>query len=155
MCLHRTRVPMEWIDYNGHMNESRWLLAASMASDALLSMLGADAEYAAGGRSFYTAETHIRHLAEAFAGDLLRVETRVVDGDEKRLHVFHEVQKMADDGEWTTAATAEHMLLHVDMRSGKVVAAEGCLAENIRKLLRAQAGVPRPEGVGARVGRRK
>ena len=153
LILRRVRVPPEWIDYNGHMNESRYLQAASDASDALLRMLGADAEYAAGGRTFFTAETHLRHLAEAFAGDLIRAETRVVDGDEKRLHVFHRLQKADGEG-WTTAATAEHMLLHVDARAGKAVPADGALARNMRRLLSAQSALPRPEGIGAKVGRR-
>ena len=152
--LHRTRVPPEWIDYNGHMNESRYLQAASDASDALLAMLGADAQYAAAGKSFYTAETHLRHLSEAFAGDEIQVETRAVDGDEKRLHLFHTLHRRADGGEWAVAATAEHMLLHVDMKSGKAAAADGRLAENMRKLLAAQSALPAPEGVGAKVGRR-
>ena len=135
------------------MNESRYLQVASAASDALLGMLGADAQYAAGGRSFYTAETHIRHLAEAFGGDLVRVQTQAVDGDEKRLHLFHTLQREGE-GEWKSIATAEHMLLHVDMRGGKVVPAEGALAENIRKLLSAHAALPPPEGVGGKVGRK-
>ena len=154
LCLHRTRVPREWIDYNGHMNESRYLQVASDASDALLTMLGADAEYAAGGRSFYTAETHIRHLAEAFNGDLLRVQTQAVDGDEKRLHLFHTLQREVN-GEWNPIATAEHMLLHVDIPAAKVIPAEGPLAKNIRNLLSAQAPLPLPDGVGQKIERKK
>ena len=164
LVLHRTRVPPEWTDYNRHMNESRYLQAASDASDALLRMLGADAEYVSGGLSFYTAETHLRHLAEAHAGDLIRAETRVVDGDEKRLHIFHRLQKLDDeksdgeksDGEkWTEVATAEHMLLHVDARDGRVVPSVGVVAKNIRRLLSAQSALPRPDGIGAKVGRRR
>ena len=152
--LHHTWVPAEWTDYNEHMNESRYLQAASEASDALLSMLGADAEYARRGKSYYTAETHLRHLAECFRGDRIRAETQVVDGDEKRLHLFHALQKMEADGEWKTVATAEHMLLHVDRKSGKVIPAEGGLAERIHLLLSAQSALPRPEGMGGKVGRR-
>ena len=153
--LHHAWIPAEWIDYNGHMNESRYLQAASEASDALLSMLGADAEYAQGGKSFYTAETHLRHLAECFRGDRVRAETQVVNGDEKRLHLFHTLQKMEDNGEWTAIATAEHMLLHVNRETGKVIPAEGGLAEKMRRLLAAQSALPHPNGIGAKVGRRQ
>ena len=34
--LHQARVPPAWLDYNGHMNESRYLQIASEATDQLL-----------------------------------------------------------------------------------------------------------------------
>ena len=166
LCLHQTRVPPEWVDYNGHMNESRYLQVASDASDAVLDALNCGAKYAATGRSFFTAETHIRHLAEAFAGDLLRVKTIAIGGDEKRLHLFHELRKAEEsdpnneksgdknNGGEKLVATAEHMLLHVDSGLGKVVPAKGATAKNILRLVSSHSDIPRPEGVGAKVGRK-
>ena len=36
----RLTVPAEWIDYNGHMSEARYLQAASLTTDALLALHG-------------------------------------------------------------------------------------------------------------------
>jgi carnitine 3-dehydrogenase len=108
-----------WIDHNGHMTEGRYLLAGSLVSDALLGRIGAGAAYVAGGRSYYTAETHIRHLGEAKAGDRLTGTARVLAHDDKRLHLWISVMR-EDQGtqERREIATIEQMLLHVDMAAG-------------------------------------
>ena len=45
------RVPAEWVDYNGHVHESRYLQLFADATDALLAELGVDSDYLAGGGS--------------------------------------------------------------------------------------------------------
>src|SRR5215218_1853790 len=82
--LHAVEVPPEWVDYNGHAHESRYLQAFGDATDALLRMIGIDAEYVAAGGSYYTVETHLAHLGQARAGDRLEVETQLLSHDEKR-----------------------------------------------------------------------
>ena len=47
--LYTDVVRPEWIDYNGHMTESRYLFAASETSDAFLRMIGADLDYVKSG----------------------------------------------------------------------------------------------------------
>ena len=51
------------------MNEARYLQALADATDAFLRLIGVDADYLAQGGSYFTVETHIRHLDEARAGD--------------------------------------------------------------------------------------
>uniref|UniRef100_UPI004048C5BE carnitine 3-dehydrogenase n=1 Tax=Yoonia sp. TaxID=2212373 RepID=UPI004048C5BE len=58
----RRAVPLDWTDYNGHMNEARYLQAFGDATDRMMAVVGCDAEYIASGGSYFTAETHIRHL---------------------------------------------------------------------------------------------
>ena len=111
---HRARVPADWVDYNGHVHESRYLQLFGDATDALLGALGVDGAYLAQG-TYMTAETHLSHLHELHAGDEVSVTTQVLGADEKRLHVFHTILQ---DG--VPAATAEQMLLHVDAASGRV-----------------------------------
>ncbi|MEO0865587.1 MAG: carnitine 3-dehydrogenase, partial [Pseudomonadota bacterium] len=53
-------VPLDWTDYNGHMNEARYLQAFGDATDRFMEMIGCDAAYIATGGSYFTAETHIR-----------------------------------------------------------------------------------------------
>ena len=86
LTLARLQVLPSWIDFNGHMTESRYLFAASEATDAFLRLIGADMDYVARGHSYYTAETHIRHLGEAKLGDRLTASVQVLGIDDKRLH---------------------------------------------------------------------
>jgi len=88
LTLDRT-VPLDWTDFNGHMNEARYLEASSKATDRFMELVGCDATYIANGGSYFTAETHIRHLNEAHAGDRLRVKTLLLNGTGKKLHVFN------------------------------------------------------------------
>ena len=95
------QVPVSWTDYNGHMNEAHYLEAASLATDRFMQMIGADADYVAGGRSYFTVENHIRYLDEIHAGDRLTITTQVLSGQGKRLHLFHRLWR----GDDTLAAT--------------------------------------------------
>ena len=147
LVLHRTQVAAVWIDYNGHMNEARYLQVFSDASDALLRFVGADAEYVKTDGGYYTVETHLRHIAEAFAGEQIAVATQLLAADEKRLHVFHTLQR---DGE--TLATAEQMLLHV--AHSKVTPVKQAIAARVRKIAAAHAELPPPEGAGKLAGKR-
>src|SRR3546814_20424346 len=71
------------------MNESRYLQCFADASDALLRLIGVDAAYVAAGGSYFTVETHIRHLDEVAALEPLRVTTQVPAAEGKKLRRFH------------------------------------------------------------------
>jgi carnitine 3-dehydrogenase len=146
--LHRLRVPADWLDYNGHAHESRYLLAFGDATDALLRRLGIDDAYLAAGGSYYTVETHLSHLREASAGDVLDVATQVMGHDAKRLHLFHRLTR--DDG--VEVATAEQMLLHVDTAEGHAAPARADVLERLAGLTAAHAALPRPDRAGRRIG---
>ncbi len=139
----------DWIDYNGHMTEHRYLQCFGEATDALLGRIGVDAAYLAGHRSFYTVETHLMHRGEARAGDALAVDTQVLGTDGKRLHLFHRLRGAADG---TVLASAEQMLLHVDTQAKRSVAAEGAVRDAMAALARDHAGLARPEAAGRSVG---
>jgi carnitine 3-dehydrogenase len=148
--LHEARVPADWIDYNGHVHESRYLQAMGDATDALLLALGIDTDYLAGGATYFTVETHLSHLGQLHAGDLVHVTTQVLGADEKRLHLFHTLRRNGD--EENPVATAEQMLLHVDTAAGRAAPARGEVAERVERLAAAHASLPRPERAGRRVG---
>ena len=147
--LHSARVLSEWVDYNGHAHESRYLQVFGDATDALLRYLGIDAAYLAAGGSYYTVETHLSHLREASAGDALEVTTQVLGFDQKRLHLFHELHRSGDD---VLLATAEQMLLHVDTSAGRAHPARPEILIRIAKLAAAHAVLPKPERAGRAVG---
>ena len=98
LCLYRGTVEPDWVDYNGHMGESFYLYAFGWASDALFRYIGIDEEYRAGGRSFYTVESHINYYREASLGEPLRFTTQILDVDEKRLHLFHAINLISLSG---------------------------------------------------------
>ena len=106
----RRTVPVDWTDYNGHMNEGRYGQVFSDAADAVMAAVGADAAYVASGRSFFTVETTVRYLAETLAGEAIAVATRVTRGEGRKLRLAHEMRR----GE-TVLATCDQLLLHVDL----------------------------------------
>jgi carnitine 3-dehydrogenase len=142
-------VPPEWVDYNGHVHESRYLELFADATDTLLSGLGVDAGYLADGGSYFTVETHLSHLRQLEAGDRVHVTTQVLDSDEKRLHLFH---VMLRDGESDPLATAEQMLLHVDTRSGRAAPVREPVRGKLAELTQQHGSLPRPERAGRSIG---
>ncbi len=139
-----------WIDYNGHMTESRYLFCASETADAFLRLIGADLDYVAGGHSYYTAESLVRHLGEAKLGDRLTGRLQVLAADDKRLH--HVISLSRGD---EVVATVEQMCLHVDMKAGKTCPAAPQVLARLHPIAAAHAALPRPEGVGRFVGQRR
>jgi carnitine 3-dehydrogenase len=150
--LHEGRVEPGWLDYNGHMTESRYLQVFSSASDALLALIGADLDYVARGHSFYTAETHIRHLSQMRVDTPFYVITQVLDADEKRLHVWQSIFRTTDDA---VVATGEHMYLHVDAKAGRSVPMPPEIRTKLDPIARAHAGLTRPDHAGRSIGMKR
>ncbi|MHA1190305.1 MAG: thioesterase family protein, partial [Alphaproteobacteria bacterium] len=114
---------------------------------------GAGPDYVAAGRSYFTVESHIRHLAEIRAGARLRVRTRILTGAGKKLHLFHAMEmQSADTGNWTQAATGEHMLIHVDLKSRAASSPRSDVETALGRLAVRHARLPRPDGAGRAVG---
>lgn len=108
LSLWSGTVLAEWLDYNGHMTEHRYLQVFGESSDALYAELGVNFERAVEG-AYYTLETHIKHIAECRLGTPLHTVTEIIGYDEKRIHLLH---RLYDDKE-TLLATGEHLVLHV------------------------------------------
>ncbi len=140
-------VPLDWTDYNGHMNEARYLQAFGDATDKLMAMVGCDAAYIASGGSYFTAETHIRHIDEVHAGHSIRITTQVLTGQGKKLHLFHTMY----EGD-RLLATGEHMLIHVGLETRRASEPGPKVAASVAKVAAAHAELPRPDGAGAAVG---
>ena len=139
-------VPIDWTDYNGHMTESRYLDAFAQSTDRFMEIIGCDSDYIAAGGSYFTAETHIRHLDEALAGDRIRVTTQMLLGQGKKLHLFHRMWK----GD-TLIATGEHFLLHVSLETRRPCAPSPAIEAAMAKIAAAQGSLPYPDGAGAAI----
>ncbi|WP_425402464.1 thioesterase family protein [Gemmobacter nectariphilus] len=148
--LVQLQVLPAWIDYNGHMTESRYLFACSEVTDAFLRRIGAGLDYVATGFSYYSAETHIRHLGESKLGERLMGRVQVLAADPKRLHLFTTLCRGAD-----VVATLEQMLLHVDMRANRACPAHPAVLARLMPIAAAHAALPVPEGAGRHVGQRR
>ena len=106
-----------------------------------MQLVGADADYIARGYSFFTVESHVRHLGEAHAGDLLRVTTQLLDATGKRMHLY---SRMIDAG-GKVVATVEHLLLHVSLETRRATPPEPALQHRLAEIQQQHAALPRPE----------
>ena len=148
----RQQVPAAWTDYNGHMNEARYLDCFSIATDAMMRLVGVDADYLAAGSSYFTVETHIRHLDEVTAGNEIYATSQLLMGDGKKMQLFHHLYAADADGEDRLLATGEHMLIHVDMNSRSSSLPSDAVAAKLAELAAAHEKLPRPEGAGRAIG---
>ncbi len=152
LALYRIAVRAEWLDYNGHMTESAYLLLVGNAADAFFRYVGIDEAYRGSGHSLYTAETHLHHLRESALGDPLQIPLHVLDVGPKSLHLFFTVRNEATGAD---VATAEQLLVHVDMATGRVVPMPPGLRARVEAIREAHAGLPRPRAVGHVMGIRR
>lgn len=141
-------IPPDWTDYNNHMNEARYLQCFGDATDAFMRLIGCDAAYIDGGNSYFTVETHIRHLDEVRVNERVYTTTQVLHGGGKKMHLFHHLYH--DGGR--LLATGEHMLIHVSLQTRAACEPLNSVLEKLEHITALHAQLPRPEGVGRAVG---
>ena len=142
-------VQADWIDLNGHMNIAWYLTAFDRAFDEAYRQMGFTQEaLEKTGSSTFAAEMHISYQRELLQGDGLRIETQLIAFDAKRMHWM---QVMYHRGENFRAATAEWLILHVDLRQRRVAAMPETIQGELRAILAAHAGLPRPPETGRRI----
>jgi acyl-CoA thioesterase FadM len=146
---YQAEVRHEWIDYNGHLHDASYGIVLSEANEVLLAALGLSEGYQARtGQAMYTAEAHIRYLAEVRGGDRLAAASLLAGADPKRLRVHTALTRR--DG--TLVATGEHLYLHVDNRTGRVTAMPADRWNAVAALSAAHAALARPEYLGRGIG---
>ena len=148
LLTYVTKVPKEWADYNGHMTEARYLECFSEATTEMMSIIGADEEYILNIGSYFTVETHIRHLDEVQIGESIKAKTQVIFGENKKLHLFHWLNH--EDGK--LLATAEHMLIHVDLKTRGASMPNDLVLKRMGLVYEAHKKLPKPEGINRAVG---
>ena len=145
----KRQIPQTWTDVNGHMNETNYLEVCSQATDKFMEMMGMDVDYIKTKQeSYFTVETHIRHLNEAKEGMLIIAKTQVLEASGKKLRLFHKLE--TDNG--TLIATGEHMLLHVSLKTRASCLPSKKIAENLDQLYKKHSKLSLPEGAGRSVG---
>ena len=142
-------VQAEWIDLNGHMNIAWYLTAFDRAFDEAYERMGLTLEVLKKtGSTTFAAEMHITYQRELLKDDPLRVATQLIGFDAKRMHWM---QSMYNRREGYLAATAEWLILHVDLRRRKVATIPAGLRGQLEAILAAHASLPRPPETGRHI----
>jgi carnitine 3-dehydrogenase len=136
--LIETCVRPEWVDYNGHMTDSRYLQVFGDATDALFRAVGVDDAYRQSGRALYTVETHVTHSAQATALEPLYVTTQVLGLDDKRVHLLHSLFRRRDE---RLVATGEQLYLHVNSAAAKAAPMDRAVHAKLERICAAHASI--------------
>jgi acyl-CoA thioester hydrolase len=109
----RQQVPADFIDENGHMNIGRYFELSAQAVWLRYTEVGMGQAYIdERGLTTFTAEHHLRYLAELRLGEELSVHVRAVDRSAK---VLHTMAFVVDRSNRRLACTFEDTLVHVDL----------------------------------------
>jgi acyl-CoA thioester hydrolase len=139
-----------WTDLNGHMNVAYYVLAFDRATDTFYDVLGIGWGYLERERkSLFTLAMNVDYVREIFAGQRVRIESRLLDHDHKRVHYFH---AMHDAREGWLAATNELVAMHVDMATRRSSPFAQDTQDRLAAMRVAQASAPPPAQVGRKLG---
>ncbi|MBS7545153.1 thioesterase family protein [Ancylobacter oerskovii] len=135
-----------WVDYDGQLNTAYYSLLFDRAVDEAVFLVGLGPHRAeTRSSSFFTVESHQRFLRELRAGHEVRVTLRLVNYDEKRMHLF---QEMHHAREGWTAATCELVAVHVEAGSRRPSPFPDEVLERLALMRAAHGALPLPEGLG-------
>ena len=116
--LTSKKIIKNWIDYNGHMNLSYYILVFDMGAEVILSkfQMGEQAAKKTK-RSTMVVETHTNYIKEVKENDEVIIFLSHVDHDKKRLHYKLE---MFEKSENILSATTEVLALYMNLDERKV-----------------------------------
>lgn len=145
----RLEVRPEWTDLNRHMNVAYYVLAFDRATDAFYDRIGIGWSSLEQGRSLFTLAMNVDYLAEVVAGEALRITSRLLDCDAKRLHYLHEMTRERDG---VLAATNEIVALGVDMSTRKSAPFAAEIVARLDAMKAVHAALPLPPQAGRILG---
>lgn len=143
---YRGQVLAEWTDYNQHLRDAFYMLIFSYAVDGFMDRIGLDEQGRSdSGHSLFTLEAHINYLAQATAGDEVRVHSRVLGHDRKRVHLYCSLYREGSD---ELLAASEQMLLHMDMAGPRSAPFAEAVARRVAQFAELHRDLPRPQWCG-------
>jgi len=138
-------IPIDWTDYNGHMNESRYGQVFSDAGDVVMMMIGADQAYIDKGLSYFTVENLIQFRNETHPGEAITVMTQVLQAEGKKLRMYHEMHRDNEDGSpGDLLCTCNQLLVHVSLETRRTCDPGPEMAAKMNALHEAQTKLPKP-----------
>lgn len=118
-CLIEDTVRGSFIDVNGHMNIKHYLDYGATGADVICRRVGIDDDYRAQRRmGVFTAEHHIRYLAEMHEGSAFSVHARFLGRSNRAGHL---ISFILDRDREVLSCTIEIVLVHVGMDSRRPV----------------------------------
>lgn len=150
--VFKCHVKQEWVDYNGHMNDSEYAKVFSLAVDEWMEQIGITANFRESEQyTVFTLETHLCYLDEAKENEELTVKLQLLDHDAKRAHVFFLMENSKGD----RVATSEQMLMGMDSVEGRPKEFPELIMNNINKLATDQVDLEQPKEAGRTIGIRR
>ena len=138
-------VKPEWLDYNDHLNVAYYVMLFDWGTDAFKAVVGIDLDHIEREkRSTVALESRIAYQSEASLGDDLRIDTRAIDFDGKRVHYYQEMFRGDEK-----IASSETLSISFDTASRRTCPFEDNVARNYEQLLQAQRSLGQPEWVGS------
>ncbi|MDC0353709.1 thioesterase family protein [Candidatus Pelagibacter sp.] len=118
VTLTNKKIIKDWIDYNGHMNLSYYILVFDMGAEVILSKFQMG-EYSAKTtkKSTMVVETRTNYLKEVKENDEVVVSLAHFDHDKKRLHYKLEMHEKSTN---ILSATTEVLALYMNLKERKV-----------------------------------
>ncbi|MDE8347508.1 MAG: thioesterase family protein [Acidocella sp.] len=139
-----------WVDDNNHMNLAYYLVLFDVASDAAFETLGIGTAYRqAAGCTSFAAETHLVYEREMNFGDAARIVTTVLNVDEKRLHLAHEMYR---GNEPSRVCLQEIMFINVDLKTRRATPWASSASARLLAVCAEHQSLPRPAKCGRSVG---
>ena len=116
--LTSKKIIKNWIDYNGHMNLSYYILVFDMGAEVILSkfQMGEQAAKTTK-RSTMVVETHTNYIKEVKESDEVIISLSHIDHDKKRLNYKLEMYEKSEN---ILSATTEVLALYMNLDERKV-----------------------------------
>lgn len=110
--------PLE-CDHLGHMNVQFYVAKVSDAAWHVMASIGITPSFIRERRQVPAAvKQEIAYLKEALAGDLLRIESGVLEASERKLTFFHRMRKVEDD---QVVMTSKVYTINMDLQARRGV----------------------------------
>jgi acyl-CoA thioester hydrolase len=149
----RLVVRPEWLDPNGHMNVAFYMRAVDDGSNAFFDDIGLGWDYTERGEgSIFVTGCNIDFRRELFAGNRLRVTTRLVDWSPKLLHCYSEV---INDDEDYVAATCETLYMHILFATRRSAPMPAAAQQRLIAIAAAHSALPTPLNLNRPLGIRR
>jgi acyl-CoA thioester hydrolase len=139
----------EWLDENGHMTSNAYLPAFDQATEAFLRHLKLGWTYADGKFSLFTLGMNLDFRGELLVGNRLSIKTSLLDHDQKRIQLFHQMTQI-DAG--YLAATHEILIMNISMETRRSAPFTKEIQEQLLELSRWQAQQDVPIGAFRKLG---
>lgn len=118
VLLANKKIIKDWIDYNGHMNLSYYILVFDMGAEVILSKFEMGEHSAkTTKKSTMVVETRTNYLKEVKENEEVIISLSYFDHDKKRLHYKLEMHEKSTNN---LSATTEVLALYMNLNERKV-----------------------------------